>query len=331
MLKLDDYWVWDSWSVTDDEGLNHLFFLKADKSLLDPDKRHYAARIGHAISRDWTSWEVVVDALRPSDHPAWDDLATWTGSVVRNPEGGWVMFYTGVARSDDGLAQRIGRAFSDDLFSWAKDENFLLEPDPRWYETLADTGWHDQAWRDPFVFQDPVGGAWHMLITARARHGHISGRGVVGYATSVDLDEWEVQAALSGPGNFGQLEVLQTTVVDGQPTLLFSCLPEHHSLGPDIARTSGGVWTARGDSLLGPWDLDNAVAVAHESLYAARLIEVKRLERPEWALLGFVDRVGPHFVGEITDPLPVAVTEGVLHLSSTDDAKVHSGRPGVLD
>ena len=47
----------------------------------------------------------------------------------------------------------------------------LLEADPRWYEKYDGTAWFDEAWRDPWVFADPGGDGWHMLITARAGGG----------------------------------------------------------------------------------------------------------------------------------------------------------------
>ena len=49
MLRLDDFYVWDSW-VADDGDLYHLFFLQAPRSLGDPGMRHLSATVGHATS-----------------------------------------------------------------------------------------------------------------------------------------------------------------------------------------------------------------------------------------------------------------------------------------
>jgi len=54
---------------------------------------------------------------RPGDAPAFDDMATWTGSTVQNTDGTWFMFNTGSSSTDRGLKQRIGIATSDDLYS----------------------------------------------------------------------------------------------------------------------------------------------------------------------------------------------------------------------
>src|SRR5262252_4259852 len=118
MLRLEDHWVWDSWHVQDEGGQRHVFFLRASRALLDANRRHRHASIGHAIGSDLRSWRLVADALVPADGPSWDDLATWTGSVVPGPDGRWYMYYTGVSRAEQGLVQRIGLATSDDLLTW---------------------------------------------------------------------------------------------------------------------------------------------------------------------------------------------------------------------
>lgn len=305
MLRLADHWVWDSWPAFDGTH-HHLFFLRASRALLDPDRRHQRASIGHARSVDLRTWELLPDALVPDDAPAWDDQATWTGSVVQAPDGTWRLFYTGVSRADRGLVQRIGAARSDDLITWHRLPGPLTEADPRWYETLADQGWFDEAWRDPWVLRDPDGDGWHMLVTARVKEGDPEGRSVIGHATSPDLDTWTVQEPLSTPAGFGQLEVPQVVEVEGQAFLLFCCWSDRMAPGRRETWTGGGMWAVPGESLLGPWDFDEARAFDHPSLYAARMVQDAD---GRWALLGFRDTEDGAFVGEITDPLPV-VREG---------------------
>ncbi len=302
MLRLEDSWIWDSWSVDDPDGRHHLFFLKAPRSLGDPELRHFTPSIGHAVSADWCCWTPLPDALRPADTPAWDDLTTWTGSVVRGPADRYHLFYTGASRSEQGLVQRIGRADSEDLVTWTRfGDAALVEADPRWYEKLATGAWHDEAWRDPYVFADPDGDGWHMLVTARVPDGPAWSRGVVGHARSHDLDRWEVQPPLSSPGGFGQLEVLQVVTVEGRPFLLFSCGARELDPGRHGEGAAGGVWSVPGASLLGPWDISASERVDHPSLYAARAVPL----REGWGLVGFSDTVDGEFVGEILDPVAV--------------------------
>jgi len=315
MLRLEDHWVWDSWHVQDDIGLRHVFFLRASRALIDPDRRHHRASIGHAVSTDLRSWRLVADALVPADAPSWDDLATWTGSVVRGPDGRWYLYYTGVSRAERGLVQRIGLATSDDLLVWHRlGTRPLLEPDPQWYETLDLTHWYEQAWRDPWVFADPSGDGWHMLVTARMNAGPSIERGVIGHARSSDLITWTVEPPLSTPAGFGHLEVPQVAVVNGQPLLLFctNAVAAHRA-------TAERNWFATGPTIIGPWDIASARPFPHPYLYAPRLVTDVDGSA---ALIGFLDQVDGSFAGELTDPIrvrydPVAglvakAVEGVL-------------------
>jgi beta-fructofuranosidase len=300
-LRLADHWVWDSW--LGDDGVDfHLFFLRASRALHDPFRRHRRASIGHATSTDLRNWQLLPDALVHAESPSWDDLATWTGSVIRGPDGVWRMFYTGLSHAENGFVQRIGVAQSDDLVTWRQPDEPLLEADGRWYEPLDLDSWSEEAWRDPFVFADPDGHGWHMLITARVPNGDPIGRGVIGHARSTDLESWEVQPPLSGPAGFGHLEVPQVCVIDDQPVLVFSCLSIHQDPARLAGQPDGGVYVVPGRTLLGPWELANAVSVDHPSLYAGRLV---RERSGRWVLLGFRDTEENGFVGEICDPIPV--------------------------
>jgi beta-fructofuranosidase len=156
VLRLADRWVWDFW-FADDGPDRHVFFLQAPRSLGDPDRRHRNASIGHAVSDDLVSWTILPDALAPGAPGSWDDLATWTGSVIE-AGGTWFLFYTGISGGSAERIQQIGLATSPDLVRWERwGDRPLIRPDPAWYQTNDGAGPIDQAWRDPFVFADPAG------------------------------------------------------------------------------------------------------------------------------------------------------------------------------
>jgi len=178
VLTLATHWIWDFW-LADTDTEYHLFFLQAPREG-DPDQRHWKTSVGHAVSTDLTQWRVVANALTPSTEPAFDDLATWTGSVVRGDDRSWYLFYTGLSRADDGQVQRVGLATSTDLMTWRKHgADVLVSADPRWYHQLDDSG-EAEAWRDPWLLRDPEGDGWHMLVTATARDGEVGGAGGAG-------------------------------------------------------------------------------------------------------------------------------------------------------
>lgn len=312
MFDLPEAWVWDFW-IVDDGDRFHLFFLYASRALRDPDARHFRASIGHAVSTDLTDWTRVTDALVRSDAPGIDDMATWTGSVTRGADGRWYMFYTAVTGAPGGRnVQTITYATSSDLYEWTKAAAPVLTADPRWYEPLTDDRqWGDEAFRDPWVFADPDGDGWQMLITARANRGPVDDRGVVGHATSSDLVNWTLRPPLTAPGQgFGQLEVCQTVEIDGGHYLLFNCLDTELSTGLRAAGVSGGVWLARADSALGPYDIAGAQMVTDRSHYVGRIL---RDRSGRWVFLAFrYDAPDGHFLGGITDPRPIVIRDGRL-------------------
>lgn len=306
MLRLADHWVWDSWYADDGENF-HIFFLRASRALLDSNRRHFRASIGHAISKDLRDWTLLPDALVASDSPSWDDLATWTGSTFLAPDNRWHLFYTGVSRRENGWVQRIGHAISDDLISWKKvGSKPVTVADKEWYEPLNFTDWPDQAWRDPWVFADSNGSGFHMLTTARSKTGDRLTRGVIGHATSNDLFTWKVQPPLSEPNEFGQLEVTQVEEVEGCAVLIFSCAPEHLSEPRRRTASFAGTYSAPALSMLGPFDLNKAELIDAPHIYAGRIVQDRS---GQWNLLGFVNKgEDGFFVGVICDPIPLILT-----------------------
>lgn len=319
MFALPEAWVWDFWTADDGDQF-HLFFLFASKALHDPDRRHYRAAVGHAVSDDLRTWRRIDDAMVHADPPAFDELAIWTGSVDRIDDGSWVMAYTGARLVDGKNVQTLGLARSADLVRWERMAGPIAEADPRWYEKLADDNWGDEAFRDPWLVKDPEGDGWHLLVTARANHGEKFDRAVVGHVWSADLEKWEVREPLSQPGHgFGQMEVMQSVQIDGQWFLLFDALAGELSPARRASGTTGGVWAARGEGPLGPWDLDDAQLLTDESHYVGKIV-FDRAGAPQF--LAFQNLREGAFVGGVTDPIPVEVVDGRIVMQSDD--------PGIL-
>lgn len=305
-LALPDHWVWDFW-LADDGELFHMFYLHAPKSLGHPDLRHRNARIGHATSRDLRSWTSHGLAFPAGEPDSFDGTATWTGSVVRGRDGLWRLYYTGsrfLVADSNANVETIGMLTSPDLFTWTKQPGPISVADPRWYETLGTSAWPEEAWRDPWVFADTDGTTWHMLITARANSGEVMRRGVVGHATSTDMEHWKAQPPLSDTGSdFAHLEVLQVAEIGGQHYAIFSC--DTPRLAGKRAGQMGGIWWMKADSPTGPFDVDGARLLAPQQLYAGRLVQDRS---GRWSLMAFDNRtVEGDFAGAISDPIPLVV------------------------
>jgi len=308
-LRLPDHWIWDFWFAQEGDHV-HVFYLKAPRSLGDPELRHRNATIGHSVSRDLQSWRVLPDALGPGSRGDFDDLATWTGSVLEQ-DGRWHMAYTGVSQADEGWVQRIGLATSDDLVSWSK-HGMVCEADARWYEKSGEEV-AEESWRDPWLVWDQDGDCFHMLITARANHGPADARGVIGNARSQDLRSWEVGLPLSRPGEFSKLELPQLVELGGAWRILFCTTQDDHSvvrLGrPGVARECGTHYLTAAQRF-GDFALDEDCFLVGDAVgrhYGGRLLCHGGLWRFfAWRL--YDQRGG--FVGELSDPMPVTTGAG---------------------
>jgi len=297
----------------------------APRALKDPGKRHLAARVGHAVSRDLVEWDFRGECFGPSE-AGFDDLAIWTGSVVREHDR-WRMFYTALSKAGHHIYdQRVGSAVSDDLHHWHRvSPEPAVRVDGRWYKTLANTPMpttgpdlegSSETWRDRAVIRDPDGDGWHLFVTARSVAAGRNDDGVIAHATSPDLFTWTLGPPLCDPGaGFGQLEVLQNVVVSGRPVLAFTCQPQEQTAERIAEWGEYCTWSVPSPGALGPWDMNRARPFLPEpDLFAAPIV---RLRDGGSAIIGFRNlepRRDPENLGfEIIDPIPVTLDdEGYL-------------------
>lgn len=301
MLELPDVWVWDSWYVDDGEQF-HAFYLKASRALLDHERRHLRPAVGHSVSRDLVTWRELPDALVHEDAPAFDDQGIWTGSIVRDDDGLYHLFFTGIEQRTLSGIQRTGHATSTDLVTWQRSgTQAVVSADARWYATMDQGGRED--WRDPWVFRD--GDRWRMLLTATSATGPEGQRGCVASAVSEDLRHWTVEAPLVAGVGLRQLEVPQVEFVDGGWVLLF-CLTGTDVHRPGLPQVTG-TWSVPGESAMGPFDFDRAEPIAVPGNYAGRIVQDRS---GQWQFMGFID-VGSEgrFVGALGNPVALRRTE----------------------
>ena len=317
MLRLPDDWVWDSWIAQDGETY-HLYYLKAPRALEDPTLRHARATIGHATSSDLMDWADLGTTLAPSAD-GWDDLALWTGSTVR---GRRRQLADVLHRAEHRPRARPARpahrrrgvrrpahvARRHDA-AGAVRRPALVQDARRGPGTASET------WRDPFVFRDPDGDGWHMLVTARCKGAERYDDGVLAHARSG-------RPRVLGGAAAGVRRPVRLRADRGaagarrrRAAGAGVHLPPR---GAERARKAEhGLWCTwsvagePGGSLLGPWDFSRAVPFrAEPTLFAAPLV---RQRDGGWALVGFRNQEPEGILSfEIIDPMPVHVVDGGL-------------------
>jgi beta-fructofuranosidase len=315
------YYLWDFWLIHE-SPVYHLFHLQAPRSLPDPELRHNAATIAHAVSTDLCHWTDKGEVISPGRAGDWDDLSVWTGSVIKS-EGLYHMLYTGRCHAEQGTVQRIGLARSEDLSHWEKyPGNPVMEADPKRYEKFGSCGYYWESWRDPYLFYDPVGHCHYAFITARTNHGELDERGCVATAKSTDLFHWKILPPLFSPGKFTEMEVPQILGYGGRNYLLFSTNPFWYASSylkqTDLVSWEGDHY-AVADALFGEYRMigDGVLSRANEHAYASKIV-IDPAGAP--VLLSWLSRLSgsDEFAGALSNPRPVSVGSDCV-----PDIKIH--------
>lgn len=192
-------WVWDTWPLTDLDmrpvefrGWNVIFSLTAPRNLAFSD-RHWSARIGYFYSRNARDWTYGGD-LFPAGRSF--GCREWAGSAILTGKRRVHQFYTasgdeaGACPNDDALqrlAHSVGRIRADRRgvsFGGFRKHAIVAEADGTLYQTLEQSrsGPIIYAFRDPFVFRDPMDRRIYALFEG-------NNGGVAGTHT---CDPWEI-------------------------------------------------------------------------------------------------------------------------------------------
>ena len=304
VLKYEDRYVWDHWMYREGENF-HMFYLQAKRETKNASERHEKASIGHAISQDLINWSEVGTAITKSLPGSWDDLATWTGSIIQSKETKeYFLFYTGVHRNEKGLIQSIGLAISSDLNNWKKYGNTpVAKADSRFYAT-QENGSVNTDFRDPWVFFDELNQKWHMLITANSSENKDPKKsGVVGHAISENLVDWQVLPPIATETGFGQIEVFQVVQIRDKYVGIFCCGKDYIEGKSDEFTT--GTYSVPMHSPIGPIDFNKAEIFHAKNIYAGRIIQN---QSGQHNLIGFVTAdLDSNAPCEISNPIRVTI------------------------
>lgn len=208
------------------------------------------------VTRDFVTFEDRGEAL-PAGGITDEDFNAYTGSVVRDPDGTWHLFYTGqnpwrLGENGQPL-QLVCHATSDDGVTWTKHPERTFGAFP---------GYDTADWRDPFVFHDVAAGVWRMLIAARHDYGPLRRRGVIAQCESPDLVTWQPSVPFWDPRRYITHECPEVFQWGDWWYLVYSEFSESFTTRYRMAR-----------SLAGPWQVPEFDSVDGRAFYASKTVE----------------------------------------------------------
>ena len=277
MIAVDaaSHYLWDNWlSYYHGDALLHRFSLAAPRAVT-PEERHLNAAIHHWTSTDGATWSYRGVAVDRGPAGGFDSQAVWSGCAVDLGRC-LALFYTGVQQGD-GRRQTICAAFSEDGLRFTKQPFPILDPggEELGYD-LGDEEGVGMAWRDPFVFQDPDSGAWHMIFSAKRPRP--LPKGCFGHAIALDdqLHRWELRPPIDLPTSYVQMECPAMLSHQGQ----WYCFASTKDRGVDLeSEANAAIRAWRAESLGGPWkpagsDGQDVILDHNHHLYAASFVRL---------------------------------------------------------
>ena len=220
------------------DGRFHLFYLKDYR---DVPAHGAGTPWFHLATRDFVDFEDLGEALPVGGDDAQDQYV-FTGCVIER-DGVFHIFYTGhneTFRGTDRPDEAIMHATSPDLVHWTKDpaNPILFAPTDR-YER--------DDWRDPFVYWDPDGREFRMLLAARRTTGPSNRRGCIALATSPNLQDWEVRDPMWAPDLYFTHECPDLFRIGDDWCLVYSTFTERTVTHHRRSRSQEGPWLAPAD------------------------------------------------------------------------------------
>ncbi|MCE3202312.1 glycoside hydrolase family 32 protein [Paenibacillus sonchi] len=191
-------------------------------------------------TRNGFDFEDYGEVLPNGDETALDRNA-YTGSVIRDKEGMYHLFYTGhnpgAAFCKEGKPlQVVLRATGTDGIHWTKDHSFKLYGDELIYEQYD--------WRDPFVFFNEEKQEYWMLVTAREMNSSEKRGGCIALLTSDDLLNWKYREPFYSPDKYITMECPDYFKMGEWHYLVYSTFSEKFVTHYKKSKTIDGLYTS---------------------------------------------------------------------------------------
>lgn len=181
--------------------------------------------------------------MLPRGTPEEQDLSVATGSVIKDQQGRYHIFYTGynTPNKANKPEQGVMHAVSHDLLNWTK-----LPVDTFYAPTSM---YERDDWRDPFVFWNAKAAEYWMLVAARLNTGPHRRRGCTALCTSKDLTHWKVGEPFWAPSLYFTHECPDLFRIGEWWYLIFSEFSEGNQTRYRMSRNITGPWLAPEDDV----------------------------------------------------------------------------------
>lgn len=195
----------------------------------------------YLTTKDFVTYEEHGEVI-PRGNKESQDLYVFTGSVFKEAEGKYHIFYTGHnphLRKQGKPEQAVMHAVSSDLKHWEKvpEDTFYAPTDI--YEP------HD--WRDPYVFFNEEKKEYWMLLAARTREGAAIRKGCTALCVSKDLKNWKAAQPLWAPSYFYTHECPDLFKMGEWWYLIYSEFSDKCITRYRMAKSLNGPWLAPRD------------------------------------------------------------------------------------
>ncbi|MEK3788117.1 GH32 C-terminal domain-containing protein [Paenibacillus sp. FSL K6-1230] len=177
----------------------------------------------------------------PNGNESDPDRNAYTGSVIKDPDGMYHLFYTGHNPNaefciDGKPLQVILKATGTDGVHWTKEANFKLYGDGIIYEQFD--------WRDPYVFFNEERQEYWMLVTSRQVNSSEKRGGCVALLTSNDLVHWYYQEPFYSPDKYITMECPDYFKMGDWHYLVYSTFSEKFVTHYKKSKSIEGVYTS---------------------------------------------------------------------------------------
>ncbi len=247
-----------------------------------------------AKSHDGQTWEDLGDIILPVKN-TWEE-SIWAGGISKQ-DNKFVIYYTGTSVKDRNDSCKIGKAYSDDLIHWTKDENnpvFVFDPRNLYYSAELKL-----AFRDPFFFEHE--GRKYIIFCAKDKNQPQGKQGCVGLAEETSLGQFKWLPPIYSPGiYFDGLECPALYRITNKWFLLFGLDKENG--GPLFKY-------AVSNNPFGPFQEPGENILAKNGYYVSRLVNFKnKLLMYSW----FRDFSEGLIQERLAQPKEVTVSENII-------------------